>query len=313
MILKRNLKQRNKKTAFIHSDRIFYAIFLKLSRNIKSFFSLVQPRTVLTWYKMLIKKWWTFNNKKKKPGRPPVSSAVKQLILKIKNENIFMHAGKIQGELLKLGITISQSSIRRILRDFRKQGKVKSDITWSTFIKSHLSKLFAMDFLTVESLFNRRRHYVFFILHLETRKIVQFGITDFPNYSFVRNQLCEFSYNYDASPYLIHDSAGEFVYQDYKSLGIKNIKTSAYAPNMNAHAERFVGSIRRELLDNFIIFSYNQLFRLCKEYITYYNTMRPHQGINQQTPEGYAPETKGKIVKVPVLGGLWNHYTRVAA
>jgi transposase InsO family protein len=267
----------------------------------------------MAWYKKLIKKRWTFNNKKKKPGRPSVSSHVKQLILKIKNDNIFMRTGKIQGELVKLGITISQSSIRRILRDFRKQGKVKSDLTWSTFIISHLSKLFAMDFFTVESLFSRSRYYVFFIMHLETRKIVQVSITDFPTCSFVRNQLCEFSSNYDASPYLIHDSAGEFVCQDYQSLGIKNIKTSAYAPNMNAYAERFVGSVRRELLDNFIIFSYDQLYRLCKEYITYYNTFRPHQGINQQTPEGYTPETEGEIVKVPVLGGLWNHYTRVAA
>jgi hypothetical protein len=115
----------------------------------------------MTWYKKLIKKYWTFNNKKKKPGRPPVSSEIKQFILKIKNDNIFMRTGKIQGELLKNGIKISQSSIRRILRDFRKQGKVKNDIKWSVFIKSHLSKLFAMDFFTVESLFNRRRYYVF--------------------------------------------------------------------------------------------------------------------------------------------------------
>jgi hypothetical protein len=155
----------------------------------------------MAWYKKLIKKRWTFNNKKKKPGRPSVSSHVKQLILKIKNDNIFMRTGKIQGELVKLGITISQSSIRRILRDFRKQGKVKSDLTWSTFIISHLSKLFAMDFFTVESLFSRSRYYVFFIMHLETRKIVQVSITDFPTCSFVRNQLCEFSSNYDASPY----------------------------------------------------------------------------------------------------------------
>jgi len=82
---------------------------------------------------------------------------------------------------------------------------------------------------------------------------------------------------------------------------------------MNTHAERFIGSVRRELLDNFIIFSYNQLFSLLKKYVFYYNNMRPHQGIGQQTPEGYNPVTKGKIVKIPVLGGLWNHYTRVAA
>ena len=87
------------------------------------------------------------------------------------------------------------------------------------------------------------------------------------------------------------------------------MSTSLAFPGYNfslarAHAERFIGSVRRELLNNFIIFSYGQLFRLIKKYVFYYNTMRPHQGIDQQTPEGYIPQTKGKIVKVPVLGGL---------
>ena len=312
-ILQRKLKQLNKKVAFSHFDKIFYSLFPEISTNIKSFFFLVQPRTILNWYKKIIKKQWTFSNKKKKPGRPPVPAAVKQLILTIKNSNIFMRSGKIQGELLKVGIKISQSSIRRILRDFRKQGKVKSDITWSTFIKSQMSHIFAMDFLTVDLPFNQIRYYIFFIMHLRTRKIVQFGVTDIPSHSYVKNQLIEFVFNYNSSPYLIHDNAGEFVCQDYKSFGIKNIKTSPYAPNMNAHAERFVGSVRRELLNNFIIFSYDQLFRLFRKYILYYNNLCPHQGIKQQIPTGYMPQTKGQIVKVPILGGLWNHYHRVAA
>ena len=75
-----------------------------------------------------------------------------------------MRTGKIRGELLKLGIDISASTIRRILRNFRKSGKVKKGLTWSTFIKSHIQKLFAMDFFTVDPLFGNKRYYVFFIM-----------------------------------------------------------------------------------------------------------------------------------------------------
>ncbi len=82
---------------------------------------------------------------------------------------------------------------------------------------------------------------------------------------------------------------------------------------MNAHAERFIGSIRREALDSFIIVNYRQLFSLVKEYVEYYNTVRPHQGINQAVPCGYEPQMSGTVVSKPFLSGLWHHYHRKAA
>jgi len=136
-----------------------------------------------------------------------------------------------------------------------------------------MNSLFAMDFFTVDSLFNQKRYYFFFMMYVKTRKIIQVSVTDKPDYFFVRNQLREFSSNHDSSPYLIHDGSGEFTSQDYKLLGIKNIRIFPGAPNMNAHVERFVGSVRRELLDNFIIFSYSQLFTLMKKYVSYYNNL----------------------------------------
>ena len=90
--------------------------------------SLVKPRTILAWYKKLIRNRWTFPHQNN-PGRPSLPAYVKNLILQIKNDNIFMRSGKIQGELKKLGIDISISTIQRILRDFRKKGKVKNSLT----------------------------------------------------------------------------------------------------------------------------------------------------------------------------------------
>ena len=82
---------------------------------------------------------------------------------------------------------------------------------------------------------------------------------------------------------------------------------------MNAIAERFVRNARREALDYFIILSFKQIKTILKEYINYYNTMRPHQGINQQVPKKYEPKTEGKIVKMPILSGLHHHYFRMVA
>jgi len=79
---------------------------------------------------------------------------------------------------------------------------------------------------------------------------------------------------------------------------------------MNAIAERFVGSIRREALDYFILFHENQIKNILKEYISYYNSLRPHQGIAQKIPNGYKAKSSGRVLNLPILGGLCNHYLR---
>ena len=170
-----------------------------------------------------------------------------------------------------------------------------------------------MDFFTVNSVFGKR-FYVFFIMFIKTREIIQFGITELPSPGFVRNQLVAcFEDTSKVKPYLIHDRSGELLYQDYESLGIKKVPTSVESPNMNAFAERFVGSLRREALYSFIIVNYKQLYSIVHEYIDYYNSLRPHQGIDQNIPKGYDPQLSGNIVSKPVLSGLWHHYFRKAA
>jgi transposase InsO family protein len=312
-ILERRINLNNIRVRFFSLDKLFISLLCNISKKAKAAVSLVQPSTLLKWCRDFIKKRWTFPNESKSVGRSSVASEVKQLILTMKNENIYMRTGKIQGELLKLGIDLSLSTIRRILRDFRKQGKLKSSLTWKQFITSHMSSLFSMDFFTVDSLFGKR-FYVFFIMFIKTREIVQFGVTDIPSRRFVRNQLINcFEDTSKSKPYLIHDRSVELFYQDYESLGIRNVPTSIESPNMNAFAERFVGSIRREALDSFIIFNYGQLYSIVKEYITYYNNLRPHQGIDQDIPRGYSPQVSGTVVSSPVLSGLWHHYYRKAA
>ena len=159
-----------------------------------------------------------------------------------------------------------------------------------------------MDFFTVDTVLNQR-FFVFFIIRHETREIIQFGITMNPVKEFVRQQITDFTYELKASVYLIHDRTGEFLL-NYADYGIQGVKTSVRAPKMNSIAERFIRSVRREMLDHFIIISQNQLYKILKEYIEYYNIKRPHQGIEQRIPKGNSCRNSGRIISEPILFGL---------
>ena len=166
---------QNKRIRFSFLDKLFYAIIYKLSSKAKSFFTLIQPETVLRWTKAFIKNFWVFPCDKRQPGRPGTALSIKQLVLKMKNENINWGNQRISDELRKLGIDLDKNTVRKIIREYRRKGMVACGITWKKFIQSHLNSLFAMDFFTVNTIL-RVRLYVLFIIHLGTRRIVQFRI-----------------------------------------------------------------------------------------------------------------------------------------
>ena len=119
-ILKRKKK---KKLKFRFSDRLFYALICKLFENGKESVTLIKPETVLKWQRNLIRKFWTFRSDKPRVGRPPVPASIKELILDMKNKNLYWGYKRIQGELLKLGIELDKKTIWNILFDFRRTGK----------------------------------------------------------------------------------------------------------------------------------------------------------------------------------------------
>ena len=305
------LKRQNqrKRLNIQYSDRLIFSILNRIG-NIKDILTIVKPETVLLWQKLMIKRFWTYKSKNR-TGRPPVKKEIKQIILNMKNDNLNWGYKKIQGELLKLGISLDQKTIRNILNVFRRRGKVKKSLSWKKFLTLQIHLIYAMDFFTIDTILNQRL-YVYFILYHKTREIVQFAITTNPTREFVRQQLIEFEQKVDQVVYMIHDHAAQFNI-NYIEYGIKSIRTSVEAPNMNAHAERFVGSIRREALDYYLLISEKQIEGILDEYINYYNSKRPHQGIDQKVPRMYKPQLYGKVQKLPILGGLHHHYSRSAA
>jgi hypothetical protein len=257
-----------------------------------------------------LKDYWTNkNNKTFKRGRPPIPKSVKELIKKMKIDNYTWGCKRIQDELKKIAIDVSRETIRKVIQDYRRSGDIKPNYSWKGFLKSHWRSLFACDFFTVD-IFGFKRFYVFFIIELKSRRIVHHNLTQNPNIRFLRNQ---FSYFEELNPnsYLIHDNSGELKNFPYQEFDFKDIAITPYSPNLNAYAERFVRSIRRECLDWFIILTEKQLRNIIKQYLEYYNKWRPHQGLNG-IPDGWLPDKKGKIKKHPVLWGMHNHYHRAS-
>ncbi len=149
---------------------------------------------------------------------------------------------------------------------------------------------------------------------------MHFQITTNPTMLFVKQQThrypCgimefewEFVHKIKDKIYMIHDGAGEFGF-DLLDYGIKSVKASFKSPNLNSVAERFIGSVRREALDHFLLFNKKQVFGIIKKYIEYYNTKRPHQGIGGNIPGSYEVQKEGQIKSEKILFGLHHHYYR---
>ncbi len=300
-----------KKVYFGFYDKLFMVV-LNRAADIKDRVTVVKPETVLSWQRTLIKRFWTFKHSPAKRGRKPVDTEVKDLILSMKNDNLLWGVKRIQGELLKLDISLSTKTIRKILQSFRRRGKIRSSLTWKRFLETQIQFIYAMDLVTVDTMLGKR-FYVFAVICHKTREIVRFAITENPTREFVRQQLMLFSERIASKVYLIHDNALMFNF-DFLAYNLVSVKTGVQAPNMNSIMERFFRSARREALDNFLLIGRSQIERILEEYIAFYNSQRPHQCLQQQIPKPVGSEKMdGVVCRSAVLGGLHHHYYGHAA
>ncbi len=137
-------KVGNKRVCFSFYDKCFFVVLNKAA-DIKYRLTLVKPETLLSWQRTLITRFWTFEHAPAKRGRKPVDTEVKDLILSMKNENLLWGVKRIQGELLKLDISLSTKTIRKILQDFRRRGKIRRSLTWKKFLTAQIQSIYAMD------------------------------------------------------------------------------------------------------------------------------------------------------------------------
>jgi len=305
----------NKKIKTSIFQKITLTLLFKYLNYPKHLCYIIKPETILKWYRNIIKKFWTYPFTKHSTGRPPITPETIQLILKFKHENHNWGCRRIHGELKKNDIFVAKSKIAEILIQ---HGLDPTDygLTWSKFLKSHIKSLFAMDFKTVTSIFGKTFYVLFFIFH-SNRKIIHFNITQHPTKKWIEQQLRNFIFDFDKKIYLIHDNDQLFKYINFKMFNIEDVSIAFQTPNMNAIAERFIGSFDHEALDNFVILTLNQLYNITNEYVYYYNNFRPHQGMGNVTIPDlenvkelkiFHKSQKGEILKQKFLGGLINHY-----
>ncbi len=308
-ILKRHIDFRNERLRPSHKDRWSLAMIAAVSKSAISHLQVFKPETVLTWQRKLLARRWMYHHRN--PGRRPVKSEIKNLILELKNDNSLWGCRRIADELSKLKIDIHHTTVNRIIQDFRKKGMIAVNGSWSRFLKAHWDSLYCMDFMTIDTIFGKR-FYLLIILKLSTQEIKYWDFTKNPTKEFVRQRIIEFQDRDSGRKYLIHDNALQFTSINYSAYGIEGVRTSVAAPNMNAYVERAISTIRREALDHFLLISERQIRNVVSEYVDYYNRYRPHQGI-AGIPADSKAAGDGKIVKLPILSGLHHHYYRNSA
>jgi putative transposase len=222
-------------------------------------------------------------------------------------------APRIHGELLKLGIEVSQTTVAKYMS---RQGRPPSQ-SWHTFLENHVQQIIATDFLVVRSV-SFRLLFVFVVVGHHRRHAVHFNVTAHPTAEWTARQIAE-AFPGDSAPrYLLHDRDciyGATFHQRVGEMGILEVLTAPRSPWQNANAERFIGSLRRECLDHIIILNETSLKRILKTYFQYYEHSRTHLSLVKDAPVSRAvqlPEL-GKVIELPQVGGLHHRYERRAA
>lgn len=299
-----------------------------LGAAIKDLVTIVCPRTFQRWVKESDGPVPSKPADDRKPGRPGTPIDVKELVLKFARETGWGYT-RILGELKKLGVKVSRSTVVNILKEAglnpspeRKKG------TWADFVKRHKDTLWASDFVGVKSFTTSGivDLYILFFLHIGTRRVFVAGVTAAPNGEWVTQQARNFTMAAAemnlGMTHLLIDRDTKFTKAfdavlEADKVEVKRVRPRA--PNLNAYAERWVQSLRTECLDLFMIVGERHLRHLCDQYTAHYNLERCHQGVGNvplmsgpDPPTLPFPSVAPEVVCHERLGGVLKHYTRAA-
>jgi transposase InsO family protein len=222
-------------------------------------------------------------------------------------------APRIHGELLKLGIEVSERTVSRLMPKRRKPPSQ----TWRAFLANHVSELISIDFFTVPTA-TFRVLFVLVVLAHHRRRVLHFNVTEHPTALWTGQQIIETFPEDTALRYLLRDRDkiyGEEFRQRIRSLGMEEVLSAPASPWQRAYVERLIGSIRRDCLDWVIILGERHLRAILKSYLDYYHRSRTHLALGKDAPEPRVvqPPELGGVVELPEVGGLHHRYERRAA
>jgi putative transposase len=310
------LRRQSKRPQLSWKDRLFMVLLASQLPTWRQILLIIQPDTVLRWHRDLFKHFWR-NQSRHRGGHPPLSPEIIALIKQMATENRLWGAERIRGELRKLGWRVGKGTVLKYLRQVRPARPPSQ--TWKTFLQNHGDEIWACDFIQITDVWFRSL-FVFIIIELGSRRVVQMDVTRHPTDAWVAQQLREATPFQQGPQYLIRDNDKKYG-QHFAAVAagtqIEVLRTPVRASKANAICERFLGSVRRECLDHLLILGERHLFQVMKAYIEYYNLYRPHQGLAQRIPTQLEaaplPTQPRLVVAKPVLAGLHHHYSQVAA
>ena len=312
------LRRQTRRPRLTTTDRVFLAAASRLLPRSRWQSFLVTPTALLRWQRRLVARRWTNAGRS---GRPPVGGEIRQLVLRLARENPRWGYQRIVGELNGLGLAVSATTVKKILRQagLGPAGS-RSGPSWRAFLRAQAKSMLAVDFFTVETI-TLQRLYVLFFFELGSRRVHLAGCTANPTGPWVSQQARQFAWTLPEQQssfrFLIRDRDSKFT-RDFdaifRSEGIQIIKTPVRAPKANGFAERFVRTARTECLDWLLIINRPHLERVLRVFTDHYNTHRPHRALNLTPPAPTAenvnpiPPPLAGIERRDRLGGLIHEY-----
>jgi putative transposase len=303
------------------------ALGLALPRHAWKRSLFVNPGTLLRWHRELVSRRWTYPHRR--PGRPATATEIRHLVMRLARENPGWGYRRIQGELVGLGIKLAASTVWTILNEAGiEPSPRRQEPGWAEFLRAQASSILECDFLTVDTLF-LKRFYVLFFIELATRRVHLAGMTTNPDGRWVtqqaRNLLMQLDDDGIGLPrFLVRDRDSKFTREFdevFRSEGVRVIKAPVRAPKARAHAERWVGSVRRECLDRILIVGRRHLQHVLATYALHHNEHRPHRALGQRPPLSKHPPGEWPVADVldldrvrrrELLGGLIREYRPAA-
>ena len=310
-------QKKEPKPRFTPAFRFVWAVLSRCLDGWEDLAHLMKPATVKRWHKQGYRLYWRWRSRKR--GRPALCQEMQALIRRLSRENPLWSAERIRDTLVLLGYPpVCDDTVRKYMATPRRPRKPSA--TWLPFLRNHVDVSWAIDFFTVTTI-SFSTVYVFLVLEHGRRRVRHLATTRRPTMDWVIQQLRN-AMPYGEQPrYLFRDNDGIYghgVAAFLESCGINEVRTAPRSPWQSPYIERFIGTLRRELLDHVIVLSEAHLEHLLREFIQeYYHVARPHQGLEGQAPfpSEHPVEADGptKLVASPVLGGLHHRYHRVAA
>ena len=306
-------RSRRPRLRLTSADRVLWVWLSQAWSGWRSAVHIVKPDTVIAWHRRGFRLFWRWKSRRRN-GRPGVPPDVRALIRELSTANPLWGAPRIHGELQKLGVSASQSTVAKYMH-MRRPPRPPSQ-TWRTFLTNHASQIMAVDFFVVPTV-TFRVLFVLVILAHERRRIVHVAVTEHPTAAWTAQQLRNAFPDHEAPAYLLHDRDAVFagIATTIAGMNIQAVRTAPRSPWQNAYVERVIGSIRRECLDHVIVANATGLTRVLRDYLTYYMHSRTHLALDKDPPisRSIAPPSAGRVVATPQVGGLHHRYDRVAA